>query len=127
MFGDTVNTSSRLETTSVKMKIQISEITQRLLDPNEWIIRERGTIRLKGKGLMKTYWLEYRKDRTKGNTCSRSNLDIEDEISDIEQRNEEQDLEQKKSSMPNKNNRIHDSNYSLFVENSRFKMPCLIS
>ena len=45
------------------MRVQISEITQRLLDPAEWDIRERGTIRLKGKGMMKTYWLNYRKTK----------------------------------------------------------------
>lgn len=46
------------------MRVQISENTQRLLDSNEWDIRERGTIRLKGKGMVKTYWLNYRKTKT---------------------------------------------------------------
>ncbi|KAH9497661.1 hypothetical protein DERF_013629 [Dermatophagoides farinae] len=70
------------------MKIQISEVTQRLLDPNEWIIRERGTIRLKGKGMMKTYWLEYRKDRMNKNQLDsrlKNVSDNDDDISDVDQ------------------------------------------
>ena len=84
LFGDTVNTSSRMETSSVKMKVQISEVTCRLLEQNEWDIRERGTIRLKGKGMMKTYWLSYRKQKA-------TNSNVGGGSQDGNQRDQDQD------------------------------------
>ncbi|XP_054167307.1 soluble guanylate cyclase 88E-like [Oppia nitens] len=63
LFGDTVNTASRIESSSAAQMIQISEKTKAMLDPNEWDIYERGTIPLKGKGFMQTYWLYGRHSR----------------------------------------------------------------
>ena len=63
MFGDTVNTASRIESSSEAQMVQISEMTKGLIDHDkEWNIYERGTIKLKGKGYMKTYWLYGRKN-----------------------------------------------------------------
>ncbi|KAL7728602.1 hypothetical protein ACLKA6_012598 [Drosophila palustris] len=62
LFGDSVNTASRMESTSIAMKIHISESTKVLIGPNYKIL-ERGEIDVKGKGTMKTYWLEERENR----------------------------------------------------------------
>ncbi|XP_060807055.1 soluble guanylate cyclase 88E [Amyelois transitella] len=62
LFGDSVNTASRMESTSEAMRIHISQTTQELLSPS-YMVTERGEIQVKGKGSMKTYWLEGRESR----------------------------------------------------------------
>ncbi|XP_052234216.1 soluble guanylate cyclase 88E-like [Dreissena polymorpha] len=57
LFGDTVNTASRLETNGEANKIHISETTRTELLDYPYILEERGTVTVKGKGEMKTYWL----------------------------------------------------------------------
>jgi adenylate cyclase len=55
LWGDTVNTASRMESHGVPGTIQISEETQRLL-AGKYKLQQRGTIEVKGKGAMAT-WL----------------------------------------------------------------------
>ncbi|KAJ8976836.1 hypothetical protein NQ317_011832 [Molorchus minor] len=49
LFGDSVNTASRMESTSEAMKIHISQYTKELL-PSVYRVMERGEIYIKGKG-----------------------------------------------------------------------------
>ncbi|XP_014661675.1 PREDICTED: atrial natriuretic peptide receptor 2-like [Priapulus caudatus] len=61
LFGDTINTSSRMMTSGHASKIHISEATKNLLDetfPNQFTLAERGLIPIKGKGEMLTFWLQ---------------------------------------------------------------------
>jgi adenylate cyclase len=51
-----VNIASRMESQGQAGKIQISQSTYDLLKPY-YHCQERGYIRVKGKGKMKTYWL----------------------------------------------------------------------
>nr|ACC95433.1 soluble guanylyl cyclase beta-3 subunit [Lymnaea stagnalis] len=62
LFGDTVNTASRMETSGEAMKIHISETTRRELNSYPYEVENRGSIEVKGKGLMKTYWLLGKKE-----------------------------------------------------------------
>jgi len=57
VWGDTVNTASRMESNGVPGKIQISEATYLLLNHN-FVTSYRGEIDIKGKGSMKVYFLE---------------------------------------------------------------------
>ncbi len=56
LWGDSVNTASRMESHGRPGAIQISEATRALLD-GKFLIAERGLIDVKGKGPMRTYFL----------------------------------------------------------------------
>jgi class 3 adenylate cyclase len=69
LFGDTVNTASRMESTGEPNRIQISQSTADLLaeqGKDGWIRPRENLVEAKGKGLVKTYWL-----------ASRSNEEVE--------------------------------------------------
>ena len=56
IWGDTVNTASRMESNSLPGRIQISDHFRHDLT-TPFTVEERGEIPIKGKGLMRTFWL----------------------------------------------------------------------
>ncbi len=59
LWGDTVNTASRMETTGEVGRVNISEATYRLIKDNqELIFRARGLIQVKGKGELAMYFVD---------------------------------------------------------------------
>jgi len=63
LWGDTVNTASRMESHGVPGAIQVTDRTyEQLRDRYE--LRQRGTIEVKGKGSMTTYLLLGRRDES---------------------------------------------------------------
>ena len=57
VWGDTVNTASRMESHSLPGRIQVSAATRAALG-NGFKFERRGVIEVKGKGLMETYFLD---------------------------------------------------------------------
>lgn len=61
LFGDTVNTASRMESTGSPGKIHVSKGTCDLIcaaGKEHWLIPRPEMVTAKGKGAMQTYWLE---------------------------------------------------------------------
>lgn len=58
LFGDTVNTASRMESNGEALKIHISSKCKEALDKLEgYVTEKRGLVKMKGKGEVVTYWL----------------------------------------------------------------------
>ncbi|TKS81023.1 Guanylate cyclase soluble subunit beta-2 [Collichthys lucidus] len=58
LFGDTVNTASRMESHGLPDKIHLSPDVYQALKNKCYVIQKRGEIEVKGKGRMTTYFLE---------------------------------------------------------------------
>jgi len=57
LFGDTVNTASRMESTCEPGRVQVSPSTQKKLSPGVFVLESRGKIQVKGKPDMETSFL----------------------------------------------------------------------
>jgi adenylate cyclase len=60
VWGDTVNTASRMESSGAPGRVHISEETAKLVS-GQFVVEERGMVEMKGKGSLRTYWLAGRK------------------------------------------------------------------
>jgi class 3 adenylate cyclase len=61
LFGDSINTAARIETSGVGGSIHLSQDTAELLisaGRSKWLIPRRDLVTAKGKGVMRTYWLQ---------------------------------------------------------------------
>ncbi|HYO24753.1 MAG TPA: adenylate/guanylate cyclase domain-containing protein, partial [Lacipirellulaceae bacterium] len=63
VWGDTVNTASRMESSGLPGRIQLSEHAAARIG-TEFVLEERGVVEVKGKGCMKTYWLLGRREES---------------------------------------------------------------
>ena len=65
VWGDAVNVASRMESTGVEGKIQVPEVVHgRLKD--DFVLEERGEVAVKGKGVMRTWFLIGERGRHSG-------------------------------------------------------------
>eukprot|EP00977_Amphora_coffeiformis_P016581 scaffold5169_cov172-Amphora_coffeaeformis.AAC.12 len=86
LFGDTMNTASRMESTGLAQKIQISQETADLLfaaSKGRWIVQRDDRVVAKGKGELQTYWLQYHTDKSEAASSDNglSEESVEDDVS----------------------------------------------
>jgi adenylate cyclase len=76
VWGDAVNVASRMESTDPVGKIQVTgDVFDRLR--HEFLLEERGEVEVKGKGVMRTWFLLDRKP------TSRRLIDLDDLVEDL--------------------------------------------
>jgi Adenylate and Guanylate cyclase catalytic domain len=78
LFGDTVNTASRMESTGAAGKIQLSPETAKLLireGKGNWVTEREGAVEVKGKGSLKTFWLMNSETSSDSNSDTASSSD----------------------------------------------------
>jgi class 3 adenylate cyclase len=63
LWGDTVNTASRMESHGQAGEIHLSQQTAARLESRGFVLEPRGVIEVKGKGAMTTFWLRGRAAR----------------------------------------------------------------
>lgn len=79
IWGNAVNVASRMESTGVLDGIQVTEEVRDILAAKGYPLTCRGTIQVKGKGSMVTYFLDGPRDSTKTNNIH-SNTNEEEKI-----------------------------------------------
>jgi class 3 adenylate cyclase len=73
LFGDTVNTASRMESNSLPSKIHVSQSTADLITKagkDHWLTPREDRVETKGKGLLQTYWIDPKKHKSLGSVRS---------------------------------------------------------
>ena len=109
LFGDTMNTAARVESTGERGRIQVSQETAELLikaGKQSWVQLRDQQVSAKGKGAIQTYWLTARKDRGTPSSYCRSERSAND-LSDIEELNDSYTLQ---GGISNRTSRLIDWN-----------------
>eukprot|EP00980_Cylindrotheca_fusiformis_P026124 scaffold15423_cov123-Cylindrotheca_fusiformis.AAC.1 len=85
LFGDTMNTASRMESSGERDRIQVTQVTADLLTEAgyaRWLVPRSTKIYVKGKGEMQTYWVR------KAKVPAPKGSDMKSEMSTVDETNE---------------------------------------
>lgn len=92
LFGDTMNTTSRIESTGMGGKIHVSTATATILQNKgmgSWLVEREYQVEAKGKGLLLTYWLVTPKDKSEDKRAESAITDLDSSKASSEQRNDD--------------------------------------
>jgi Adenylate and Guanylate cyclase catalytic domain len=87
LFGDTVNTASRMESNGLPNRIHGSEETAKLLveaGKGHWVLPREDLVEAKGKGTIQTYWVEQASRETGRKIEGSRNEDVVDQAALVE-------------------------------------------
>jgi len=115
LFGDTVNTTARVETTGQANKIHLSQDTAELLiasGKGHWVTLREQKVIAKGKGEMQTYWLDVKGDNGRSKSSDNSESTASPEMSRVTQARNSSDGEDTKR-MSEKQLRLVDWNVDI--------------
>jgi class 3 adenylate cyclase len=94
LFGDTMNTASRMESTGLRDRIHVSQDTADLLNAagkSNWLSPREEKVVAKGKGEMQTYWVAVgtlnQSTKSEGDTTSGDDDDVGVEADRLESQN----------------------------------------
>jgi 3'5'-cyclic nucleotide phosphodiesterase/Adenylate and Guanylate cyclase catalytic domain len=125
LFGDTMNTAARMETTGLRNKIHISQETADLIieaNKKHWIQARKDVVVAKGKGALRTYWLLLNPKQQSSATISNSG-NSDDTHADSKTKNGSQSEDtvatesaNEKVTLSTKNQRLVDWNADLLLQ-----------
>lgn len=116
LFGDTVNTTARIESLGKAGQIHLSQETAQELKTHgkeDWLIPRSDNVEAKGKGQLKTYWLRMNDDRSERTTFTESGL--MGELSDLERSMMENPKNPQGSVLEDKIQRLVDWNTEILL------------
>lgn len=90
LFGDTVNTAARMESTGERGRIQLSQSTADCLiaaGKKHWLRPREEPVTAKGKGTMFTFWLEIDGARVDLNSSDKDLMEVDNKASSVTSRN----------------------------------------
>jgi len=99
LFGDTVNTASRMESTGTPNAIQVSQATADLLvesGKTYWMKKREELVSAKGKGEVQTYWIRLRNRVASTSSSSREKDDGDGDSEERPQSMREKETEDRK-------------------------------
>ncbi|XP_016410445.1 adenylate cyclase type 9-like isoform X2 [Sinocyclocheilus rhinocerous] len=84
IWGDTVNIASRMDSTGVECRIQVSEESHCVLNRMNYAFDYRGTVNVKGKGQMRTYLYPQMNEGRSGSTQSLEQGQVDGAVGHLE-------------------------------------------
>ena len=105
LFGDTMNTASRIETTGKANRIHISQETGELLQKGgkgHWLQTRHEKVEAKGKGTLNTYWLDLKSaadgHAKEGSSAGGSGIGSDENVAQVEPEQDHQVILDEKAS-----------------------------